>query len=84
MLNWITDYILYVKDNPRIFCTKIKKLIVLVEKLLERKDIEYKQSDVIAFEKFCRLLKHKEGIWAGKPLILNKEQLFISALCFQN
>ena len=37
MLNWITDYILYVKDNPRIFCTKIKKLIVLVEKLFRKK-----------------------------------------------
>ena len=79
MINWITDYIKYIKDNPKKFCTKIKKLVVLVEKLLARKDIEYKKSDVIAFEKFCKLFKHREGIWAGQPLILNKEQLFISA-----
>jgi len=79
MINWITDYIKYVKENPKLFCTKIKKLIVLVEKLLERKDIKYKQADVVAFEKFCRLIKHREGILAGTPLILNKEQLFISA-----
>lgn len=79
MLCWITDYIKYVKGNPKKFCNKIKKLVVLVEKLLNRKDIEYKQSDVIAFEKFCRLFKHREGIWAGMPLILNQEQRFISA-----
>lgn len=79
MINWITDYCDYVKNNPKKFCNKIKRLTALVIKLLNRKDIEYKPSDPIAFQKFSKMFKHKEGIWAGQPLILNKEQLFISA-----
>lgn len=79
MIEWITDYCKYVKDNPKKFCKRIKQLTTLVPKLLERKDIEYKPSDPIAFQKFSRMFKHREGIWAGQSLELNKEQLFISA-----
>ena len=79
MINWITDYISYVENNPNKFGTKIKKLVMLIKRLLQKKDIEYKKGDVVAFEKFCRLFKHREGEWAGTPLILNREQLFISA-----
>lgn len=79
MIEWITDYIDFVRNNPKRFCDKIKKLVNLVEKLLKRKDIEYKQADPIAFEEFCRMIKHKEGALAGQPFILNQEQKFISA-----
>ena len=79
MIEWITDYISLVQSSPKRFCKKIKKLVVLVEKLLKRKDIEFKQADPAAFEKFCRKLKHKEGDLAGQPFILNQEQKFIAA-----
>lgn len=79
MLEWITDYIKFVKSNPKRFCKKIKRLVYLVEKLLERKDIEFKPSDPKAFVKFAKMFKHREGHWAGKPLELDREQLFISA-----
>lgn len=79
MIEWITDYISFVESNPKRFGKKIKKLVVLVEKLLKRKDIEFKQADPVGFEKFCRKLKHKEGALAGQPFILNEEQRFIAA-----
>ena len=79
MRKWIDDYCDYVKANPKKFCLKINQLTTLVQKLLTRKDVEYKESDPIAFQKFSRMFKHKEGIWAEQPLELNKEQLFISA-----
>lgn len=79
MIEWITDYINFITNNPKRFCKKMKKLVVLVDKLLKRKDIEFKQADPVAFEKFCRKLKHKEGELAGQPFILNQEQRFITA-----
>lgn len=79
MIEWITDYIELVRKNPKRFCDKIKKLVNLVEKLLKRKDIEYKKSDPVAFEEFCRKIKHKEGALAGQPFILNQEQRFMAA-----
>lgn len=80
MLTWITDYCDYVKNKrPQDFGEDIHQLVKLIEKLLKRKDIEYKESDPIMFEKFCRFLKHKEGEWAGKSFILNQEQKFITA-----
>lgn len=82
MVSWITEYCDYVENKrPQDFGEDIHRLVKLVEKLLKRKDIAYKESDPIYFEKFCRLLKHKEGEWAGQPFILNREQKFISA-CF--
>ncbi|MGN1200867.1 MAG: terminase TerL endonuclease subunit [Candidatus Caccovivens sp.] len=80
MISWITDYCEYVKHKrPQDFGQDMHQLVKLIEKLLKRKDIEYKESDPIMFEKFCRLLKHKEGEWAGKSFLLNQEQKFIAA-----
>ena len=79
MLNWVTDYIDYVNNNPQNFNKYIKQVAKLIEKLLTRKDIYYKEADPIAFEKFCRYFKHTEGEMAGQPFILNMEQKFMSA-----
>ena len=58
MRKWIDDYCDYVKANPKKFCLKIKQLTTLVQKLLTRKDVEYKESDPVAFQKFSRMFKH--------------------------
>lgn len=79
MLNWVTDYIDYVNNNPQNFNKYIKQVAKLIEKLLTRKDIYYKEADPIAFEKFCRYFKHTEGEMAGQPFILNMEQKFMAA-----
>ena len=79
MLKWVTDYIDYVKNNPQNFNKYIKQNTKLIEKLLTRKDIFYKEADPIAFEKFCRYFKHTEGEMAGQPFILNMEQKYMAA-----
>ena len=79
MLKWIKDYISYVEKRPQDFNRDVKDNIRQIKELISRKNIVYKEADPIAFEKFCRLFKHREGVLAGKPLILNIEQRYISA-----
>jgi phage terminase large subunit-like protein len=37
---------------------------------------------VEAFIDFCKLVKHREGRWAGQPLVLSIEQKYIAACVF--
>ena len=71
MLSWIQDYISYVEKHPNDFNKDVKNNIRQIKELITRKGIEYKQADPVAFEKFCRLFKHREGVLAGQPIILN-------------
>lgn len=79
MLKWIKDYISYVEKRPQDFNRDVKDNIRQVKELITRKNIVYKEADPIAFEKFCRFFKHREGVLSGKPLILNMEQKYIAA-----
>jgi phage terminase large subunit-like protein len=79
MLRWITDYIKSVENRPQDFNQDVKDNVRQIKELLSRKTIFYKEADPIAFEKFAKLFKHREGMWAGKPLELNKEQKYIVA-----
>lgn len=79
MLSWITDYIEHVEQHPQNFNRDVKNNIRQIKELISRKDIFYKEADPITFEEFARLFKHREGVKAGKPLILNMEQKYIAA-----
>ena len=79
MLKWIKDYISYVEKRPQDFNRDVKDNIRQIKELINRKNIVYKESDPIAFEKFCRMFKHREGVLSGKPIILNMEQRYIAA-----
>lgn len=79
MLKWIQDYIKYVEKHPLSFNRDVRDNIRQVKELLNRKSIVYKEADPIAFEKFCRLFKHREGVLSGKPIVLNMEQRYIAA-----
>jgi phage terminase large subunit-like protein len=79
MLKWITDYFKYVENRPQDFNEDIKNNIRQIKELISRKNIYYKEADPIAFEKFARLFKHREGTWAGQPLVINREQKYIVA-----
>lgn len=79
MISWITDYVEYVKKHPNDFNKHIKNNVRQIEELISRPDIEYKSADPTAFEKMCRFFKHREGILAGQPLVLNMEQRYITA-----
>jgi len=79
MLKWITDYCKLVENRPQDFCTDIKDNVRLIKELISRKNVFYKEADPIAFQKFARMFKHREGVWAGKPIELNKEQRYIAA-----
>ena len=79
MLKWIKDYISYVEKRPQDFNRDVKDNIRQIKELIGRKNIVYKEADPIAFEKFCRFFKHREGVLAGTPLILNMEQKYIAA-----
>ena len=76
MLSWITDYIDKVKKYPNKYNKNIKNQCRLIEELIKRKDIYYKEADPIAFEKFCHFFTHQKGEWAGKPFIPDDEQKF--------
>ena len=79
MLKWVTDYISYVEKRPQDFNRDVKDNIRQIKELISRKSIVYKEADPIAFEELCRTcFKHREGILAGKPLILNMEQKYIA------
>lgn len=78
MLKWITDYIKYVEKRPQDFNRDVKDNVRQIKELISRKTIFYKEADPIAFESFCRYFKHREGVLAGKPIILNMEQKYIA------
>ncbi|HHW90843.1 MAG TPA: hypothetical protein GX745_08095, partial [Clostridiales bacterium] len=79
MLKWINDYIKIVENRPQDFCLDIKDNVRQIKELISRKNIFYKEADPIAFQKFARMFKHREGQWAGKPIDLNREQKYIVA-----
>ena len=78
MLSWVTSYIKYVEKHPLSFNRDVRDNIRQVKELLSRKSIVYKEADPIAFEQFCRLFKHREGVLSGKPIVLNMEQRYIA------
>ena len=79
MLKWITDYISHVKKHAQDFNRDVKDNVRQIEELIKRKDIVYKDADPTAFEELCRTcFKHREGVLAGKPLVLNMEQRYIA------
>lgn len=80
--NYIKDWHDYVKNKPNNHGKDIKKLKKLIEKLLKSKTVFYDNTDVEAFIDFCKLVKHREGRWAGKPLELSIEQKYIAACVF--
>ena len=79
---YIKDWHDYVRREPDKHCKEIKQLMKLVEKLLRSRTVRYDDADVDAFIDFCRLIKHKEGRWAGQPFELNIEQKYIAACIF--
>ena len=80
MLKWITTYIEYVKKHQQDFNRDVKDNVRQIEELIKRKDIVYKDADPTAFEELCRTcFKHREGVLAGKPIILNMEQKYIAS-----
>lgn len=72
MLRWITDYIRYVENRPQDFNEHIKNNVRQIKELISRKDVFYKEADPIAFRDFARMFHHREGIWAGQPIELNR------------
>ena len=79
---YIKEWHDYVKTKPRNHGKDIKKLKKLIEKLLKSKTVFYDNVDVEAFIDFCRLVKHREGRWAGQSLELSIEQKYIAACVF--
>lgn len=79
---YIQDWHDYVEREPGKHCKEIKQLKKLVEKLLRSKTVFYDDTDVVAFIDYCKLLKHKEGRWAGQPFELTIEQKYIAACIF--
>lgn len=79
---YIQDWHAYIEKHPERHGKDIKKLKRVVEKLLRSKDVYYDPTDVEAFLDFCRLVKHREGRWAGEPLELSVEQKYHAACVF--
>ena len=79
---YIQDWHDYVKKKPKNHGNDIKKLKKLIEKLLKSDTVFYDNTDVEAFIEFCKLVKHREGRWAGQPLELSLEQKYIAACIF--
>lgn len=79
MRKWIDDYVKYVEKHPRRFGRLVKDNVRQIKELLARPDIFYKEADPLAFQDFAYLFRHREGIWAGQPIELNKEQKYIVA-----
>ncbi|KUP24913.1 terminase TerL endonuclease subunit [Paenibacillus sp. DMB5] len=72
----------YVKREPKKHGKDIKALKRLIEKLLKSKTVKYDPTDVEAFIDFCKLVKHREGRWAGQPFELSIEQKYMAACIF--
>lgn len=79
---YIQDWHDYIKREPKKHGKDIKALKKLIEKLLKSKTVRYDPTDVEAFLDFCRLVKHREGRWAGQPFELSIEQKYIAACIF--
>ncbi|MED4599880.1 terminase large subunit [Paenibacillus validus] len=79
---YIRDWHDYVEREPQNHGKDIKALKKLVERLLKSKTVWYDPIDVEAFVDFCKLVKHREGRWAGQPLELSIEQKYIVACIF--
>jgi phage terminase large subunit-like protein len=79
---YIKEWHEYVEAKPKNHGKDIKKLKKLIEKLLKSKTVFYDNTDVEAFIDFCKLVKHREGRWAGLPLELSIEQKYIAACIF--
>ena len=79
MLRWITDYIRYVENRPQDFNEHVKNNVRQIKELISRPEIFYKEADPIAFRDFARMFRHREGVWAGQPIELNREQKYIAA-----
>lgn len=79
---YIKDWHDYVRREPEKHCKEIKQLVKMVEKLLRNREVRYDDTDVEAFIDFCKLIKHKEGRWAGQPFELEMEQKYIAACIF--
>ncbi|RTE05498.1 terminase large subunit [Paenibacillus whitsoniae] len=79
---YISDWHEYVEREPSKHGKDIKDLKKLIEKLLRNKKVRYDPTDVEAFIDFCKLLKHREGRWAGQSFELTIEQKYIVACIF--
>ena len=79
MVEWITNYIDYVENRPQDFNDNVKNNVRQIKALLRQPEIEYKDGDVKAFVEYCKYFIQEEGEWAGKPISLNREQLYVSA-----
>ncbi|MFT9496617.1 terminase large subunit [Anaerosolibacter sp.] len=79
---YIKDWHDYVEAKPKNHGKDIKLLKKLIEKLLKSKTVFYDPTDVEAFIEFCKLVKHREGRWAGQPLELSIEQKYMAACIF--
>ena len=80
MLKYITDYIKYVEKYPLNFNRDVRDNIRQIKELISRKNIFYKEADPNCFIQFCETcFKHREGVLAGKPIILNMEQKYIAS-----
>lgn len=79
---YILDWHKYVEQHPRKHCKDIKLLKKFIETLTDSKHVFYDDTDVEAFISFCRLIKHREGRWAGQPLELSIEQKYVAACIF--
>ncbi|APM39406.1 terminase large subunit [Clostridium kluyveri] len=79
---YIKDWHDYVETEPQNHGKDIKLLKKMIEKLLKSKTVFYDNTDVEAFIDFCKLVKHREGRWAGEPLELSIEQKYIAACVF--
>lgn len=83
MIEWITDYCdLVLRKKTQNFNKNIINQCRLIEELLSRKDIKYKETDPIAFEEFCHLFTHQKGKFAGQSFIPDNLQRFIIACVF--
>lgn len=79
---YIKDWHDYIEREPEKHCKDIKQLKKLIEKLLKSKTVFYDDTDVIAYVDFCKLIRHKEGRWAGQPFELSIEQKYFAACIF--
>lgn len=79
MLKWITDFIKKVERSPQNYNENIKNNVRQIKELLTRKNIFYKEADPISCYKFAKLHKHREGEWAGQPIVFDEIQKYTIA-----
>lgn len=71
-----------IDKHPERHGQDIVKLKHVIEKLLQRKDVEYRAAEVERFIEFCRSLRHDEGRWDGQVFEPSLEQKYIAACIF--